>query len=71
MGQMTQLREGVPIFVYECEKCGRELEEMCCRRRGSFVLRDGAEDAFGVDGFVPGAAIFPLDSQSFGSFPTV
>ncbi len=35
------------------------------------VLQDRAEDAFGVDGFVPGAATLPLDSQSFGSFPMV
>ena len=39
--------------------------------RDSDVLQDGAEDAFGVDGFVPDVAILPLDFQSFGSFPMV
>ena len=35
------------------------------------VKKDGAEDAFGVDWFVPDVATLPLDSQSFGLFPTV
>ncbi len=39
--------------------------------RDSDGLQDGAEDAFGVDWFVPDVATLPLDSQSFGSFPMV
>ena len=59
MGQTTQLRE-------ECQFAALHFEF-----RDSDGLQDGAEDAFGVDGFVPGAATLPLDSQSFGSFPMV
>ncbi len=59
LGQMTQLRE-------ECRFSALHFEF-----RDSDVLQDGAEDAFGVDWFVPDVATLPLDSQSFGSFPTV
>ncbi len=56
MGQMTQWRE-------ECRFSALHFEFW-----DFDVLQDRAEDAFGVDGLVPGAATLPLDSQSFGSF---
>ena len=59
MGQTTQLREECRFSVLHFES------------RDSDVLRDRAEDAFGVDRFVPDVATLPLDFQSFGSFPTV
>ena len=59
MGQMTQWREECRFSVLHFEF------------RDSDVLRDRAEDAFGVDRFVSDVATLPFDSQSFGSFPTV
>ncbi len=59
MGQMTQWREVCRFSALHFELWDFD------------GVQDRAEDAFGVDGLVPGAAIFPLDSQSFGLFPTV
>ena len=60
------------------KKCHGANDAVECRfsvlhfeSRDSDVLRDRAEDAFGVDWFVPDVATLPLDSQSCGSFPMV
>ncbi len=59
---LSQRMEEVERFSVYLDEVGTSYET---------VKKDGAEDAFGVDWFVPDVATLPLDSQSFGSFPTV
>ncbi len=59
---LSQRMEEVERFSVYLDEVGTSYET---------VKKDGAEDAFGVDWFVPDVATLPLDSQSFGSFPMV
>ncbi len=75
-GANDAVEGGVPIFGYECKKCGQELEEIVLSSEAGHAgvhlycrMEPRVIDA--VDWFVPGAATLPLDSQPFGSFPMV
>ncbi len=65
----------MPIFGYECKKCGRELEEIVLSSEAGhegvhLYCRMEPRVIDAVDWFVPDVAILPPDSQSFGSSPT-